>query len=45
MPKIFTPNGAAALIEISPKRIYKQIEYRIIHADTPNHNQLSLSNR
>ncbi len=41
MPKIFTPNEAAALIEISPKRIYKEIEYRIIHSDTPNHNQLS----
>jgi uncharacterized protein (DUF433 family) len=41
VPKIFTPNEAAALIEISPKRIYKEIEHRIIHADTPNHNQLS----
>jgi uncharacterized protein (DUF433 family) len=41
MPKIFTPNEAAALIEISPKRIYKEIEHRVIHADTPNHNQLS----
>jgi uncharacterized protein (DUF433 family) len=41
MPKIFTPNEAAALIEISPKRIYKEIEYRIINTDTPNHNQLS----
>jgi uncharacterized protein (DUF433 family) len=41
MPKIFTPNEAAALIEISPKRIYKEIEYRIIHSDTPNQNQLS----
>jgi uncharacterized protein (DUF433 family) len=41
MPKIFTPNEAAALIEISPKRIYKEIEYRIINAETRNHNQLS----
>jgi hypothetical protein len=41
MPKIFTPNEAAALIEISPKRIYKEIEHRIIHAETPNHHQLS----
>lgn len=41
MNKIFTPNEAAALIEISPKRIYKEIEYRIICAGTPNHNQLS----
>ncbi len=41
MNKIFTPNEAAALIEISPKRIYKEIEYHIIHSDPPNHNQLS----
>ncbi|WP_373538504.1 DUF433 domain-containing protein [Chamaesiphon sp.] len=41
MTKIFTPNEAAALIEISPKRIYKEIEYRIIHSDNPNHHQLS----
>jgi uncharacterized protein (DUF433 family) len=38
---IFTPNEAAALIEISPKRIYKEIEHHIIHSDPPNHNQLS----
>jgi uncharacterized protein (DUF433 family) len=41
MNKIFTPNEAAALIEISPKRIYKEIEYRIIRSDNPSHNQLS----
>jgi hypothetical protein len=41
LPKIFTPNEAAALIEISPKRIYKEIEHRIIHTDAPNHHQLS----
>jgi uncharacterized protein (DUF433 family) len=41
MNKIFTPNEAAALIEISPKRIYKEIEHHIIHSDSPNHNQLS----
>jgi uncharacterized protein (DUF433 family) len=38
---IFTPNEAAALIEISPKRIYKEIEHHIIHSNPPNHNQLS----
>ena len=41
MKAIFTPNEAAALIAISPKRIYKEIEYQIIPATTPNHNQLS----
>jgi uncharacterized protein (DUF433 family) len=41
MNKIFTPNEAAALIEISPKRIYKEIEYRIILSDTPSNNRLS----
>jgi uncharacterized protein (DUF433 family) len=41
MDKIFTPNEAAALIEISPKRIYKEIEYHIIHSEPPNHHQLS----
>lgn len=41
MNKIFTPNEAAALIEISPKRIYKEIEYRIIPATTPNRDRLS----
>jgi uncharacterized protein (DUF433 family) len=41
MNKIFTPNEAAALIEISPKRIYKEIEYRVICSETPNQNQLS----
>jgi uncharacterized protein (DUF433 family) len=41
MNKIFTPNEAAALIKISPKRIYKEIEYQIIRSGTPNHNQLS----
>jgi uncharacterized protein (DUF433 family) len=41
MSKIFTPNEAAALIEISPKRIYKEIEYRIIRSDAFNHHQLS----
>jgi uncharacterized protein (DUF433 family) len=43
MDKIFTPNEAAALIEISPKRIYKEIEHHIIHSDAPNHNQLSFA--
>jgi uncharacterized protein (DUF433 family) len=41
MNETFTPNEAAALVAISPKRIYKEIEYRIIPAVTPNHNQLS----
>jgi uncharacterized protein (DUF433 family) len=41
MPPIFTPNEAAALVAISPKRIYKEIEYQIIPATTPHHNQLS----
>jgi uncharacterized protein (DUF433 family) len=41
MNKIFTPNEAAALIEISPKRIYKEIEYRIIRSDNPSHNRIS----
>ena len=41
MNKIFTPNEAAALVSISPKRIYKEIEYRIIPIDLPNQNQLS----
>jgi hypothetical protein len=41
MNQIFTPNEAEALIEISPKRIYKEIEHHIIHSDPPNHNHLS----
>ena len=41
MNKIFTPNEAAALVSISPKRIYKEIEYRIIPIDLSNQNQLS----
>ena len=41
MNAIFTPNEAAALVAISPKRIYKEIEHQIIPATTPNHNQLS----
>jgi uncharacterized protein (DUF433 family) len=42
MNKIFTPNEAAALIEISPKRIYKEIEHHIIPAGTtPNRDRLS----
>ena len=41
MNKIFTPNEAAALVSISPKRIYKEIEYQIIPIDLPNQNQLS----
>jgi uncharacterized protein (DUF433 family) len=41
MTKIFTPNEAAALIEISPKRIYKEIEYRIIPATTSSRDRLS----
>jgi uncharacterized protein (DUF433 family) len=41
MAKIFTPNEAAALIEISPKRIYKEIEHRIIPVGTPNRDRLS----
>jgi hypothetical protein len=36
MNEIFTPNEAAALIEISPKRIYKEIEHRIISFGTPD---------
>jgi uncharacterized protein (DUF433 family) len=40
MSAIFTPNEAAALVAIPPKRIYKEIEYRIIPATTPNLNQL-----
>jgi uncharacterized protein (DUF433 family) len=36
MNKIFTPNEAAALIEISPKRIYKEIEHSIISFGTPD---------
>jgi uncharacterized protein (DUF433 family) len=43
MSKIFTPNEAAALIEISPKRIYKEIEHRIIPAGTPNRDRLSFA--
>ncbi len=41
MNKIFTPNEAAALIEISPKRIYKEIEHHIIPAGTPHRDRLS----
>jgi uncharacterized protein (DUF433 family) len=41
MNKIFIPNEAAALIEISPKRIYKEIEHCIIPAGTPNRDRLS----
>jgi uncharacterized protein (DUF433 family) len=36
MNEIFTPNEAAALIEISPKRIYKEIEHSIISFGTPD---------
>jgi uncharacterized protein (DUF433 family) len=36
MNGIFTPNEAAALIEISPKRIYKEIEHSIISFGTPD---------
>ena len=43
MSKIFTPNEAAALIEISPKRIYKEIEHRIIPAGIPNRDRLSFA--
>jgi uncharacterized protein (DUF433 family) len=41
MINFFTPNEAAALIEISPKRVYKEIEHRIIPSEIPNRNQLS----
>jgi uncharacterized protein (DUF433 family) len=41
MNDIFTPNEAAALIEISPKRIYKEIEHHIIPFGTPNRYRLS----
>lgn len=41
MNQIFTPNEAAALVEISPKRIYKEIEHGIVPTTIPNHNQLS----
>lgn len=30
MEMIFTPNEAAALLELSPKRIYKELEYKVI---------------
>ncbi len=37
MEAIFTPNEAAAFAHLSPKRVYKEIEHRIIHpiSDTP----------
>jgi uncharacterized protein (DUF433 family) len=43
MSKVFTPNEAAALVAISPLRIYKEIEHHIIPAGTLTHNQLSFS--
>ena len=37
MEAIFTPNEAAAFAHLSPKRVYKEIEYRVIQpvSDTP----------
>jgi uncharacterized protein (DUF433 family) len=37
MEAIFTPNEAAAFAYLSPKRVYKELEYRIIQpvSDTP----------
>ncbi len=30
MEAIFTPNEAAAFADLSPKRVYKKIEYKLI---------------
>jgi uncharacterized protein (DUF433 family) len=43
MNGIFTPNEAAALIEISPKRVYKEIEHSIIGFGTPDRDRLSFA--
>ena len=31
---IFTPNEAAALVQLPPKRVYKELEYRVITSDS-----------